>query len=293
MFLYFVNKRFYLLNYELFCEILKECDLPPSEQKVANYLKENFSAIPYCKLEDICTETSVAKATMSRFMKHIGFYGFSYFKRAVVKELEIHTQSKPFTQIGQYKEQNSKTISAQHFSEALANLDTLKKTFDSKAFAKIINTITNTKGTIYVIGTASSFGLAYYFHSLLKYFELKLVFLHASGTDLAKDLIDIKENDLLFVISFYRYNQLVVDTAQYFHKNNAKVIVITNNAVNPFAICSDIEIILPSYSSGPFQSRLVAFSYLELIIKAIAVNVGDEERFAKLEKLFTDFKVFV
>ncbi len=278
------------------CKLLKqkisETKLPPAEQKVADYLIKNFSSIPFCTIEDICAELKVGKATIGRLMTNIDFYGFSHLKREVVKNLEKHTKEKPFHRVNP-SIKTSKELINTHFQEAIVNIENMRADFLQEDFQQIVKYLSACKGTIYIMGAASSSSMALYFHSLIQYFRPNVVLLDTDAMNNIKKLINIEKDDLLFSISYFRYSKMTKKLVDYFHQKEAKVIVLTNNIVNPFATKCDIEVILPAQSSAVFKSRLMSMLYIEMLLKAISAELGSEERFKEIEDLFSTFDVFI
>lgn len=278
------------------CKLLKQkvfkTKLPPAEQKVADYLIKNFSSIPFCTIEDICTELKVGKATVGRLMTNIGFYGFSHLKREVVKNLEKHTKEKPFHRLNPSFQTSAELINT-HFQEAIFNIKRMRADFLQEDFQQIVKYLSTCQGTIYIMGAASSSSISLYFHSLIQYFKPNVILLDADAMSNIKKLINVTKDDLLFSVSYFRYSKTTKKLVDYFHQKEAKVIVLTNNIVNPFATKCDIEVILPDQSSGIFKSRLMSMLYIEMLLKAISAELGCEKRFKEIESLFSTFDVFI
>ncbi len=280
------------MDYNSFEKQISESKLPPAEQKLADYLLKNFSSIPFCTIEEICGELKVSKATMGRLMSNIGLYGFSHFKRKVSKTLKKHTLEKPYHRISLNNPNMAQLIDT-HFTEAIKNIEKVQADFVVEDFLQIAEYLSQCKGKIYIVGAASSSAIALYLHGFLQYFKTDVILLNTEAMPIVKNLINVQKDDILFSISYFRYAKTSKKIVDYFHQKEAKIIVLTDNIVNPFAIKCDIEIILPSQTSGIFNSRLMAIFYIEMLLKAIAAKLGDEERFQQFEKLFPLFDIFM
>ncbi len=271
---------------------ISEKKLPPSEQKVADYLIQNFSSLPFCTIEDICTELKVSKATMSRLMTNLNFYGFSHFKRQVSKSLEKHTLEKPYHRVSLNNPDAAQLIH-NHFAETMENISKMQADFAVEDFLQIAQYLSQCKGKIYIMGAASSHAIASYFYHFLQYFKADVILLNTEAMNIAKNLINVEKDDILFSISYFRYAKISKKIVDIFHQKEAKIITLTDNIVNPFATKCDIEIILPSQTSGIFNSRLMAVFYMEMLLKAIANTCGNEQKFQEFEKLFARFDIFM
>ena len=63
----------------------KHEELDPAETKVADYILQHISYMPYASIGNIAEEVGTSKTTVNRFCKKIGFKGFKDFKISVLK----------------------------------------------------------------------------------------------------------------------------------------------------------------------------------------------------------------
>ena len=55
-------------------------NLRPSEQKVANYVLDNYNEVKFQTVSELASHSNVSEASVMRFIKSLGFKGFQYFK---------------------------------------------------------------------------------------------------------------------------------------------------------------------------------------------------------------------
>ncbi|EPE1530865.1 MurR/RpiR family transcriptional regulator, partial [Citrobacter freundii] len=138
----------------------------------------------------------------------------------------------------------------------------------------------------------SSHAMATHFCTLLKYFRSNISLLPTDISELPKCLVNIEEGDVLIVFSYYRFNRVALNIARWFRKKNAAVVLVTNSEANPYGKFCDLQFVLPSDVHSIFQSRILGFFFIELILH-LAYEKGDSEgNFAQLEELFVFFETF-
>ncbi len=279
---------------ELKLKIEAKAPLPNSEQRVADYIVAHFEQIPYLGIEELAKRCNASKTSVGRFVQNIGFQGYSRFKRAVVLHIR-ETQLKTPTQIASRLSQpeNEEEITGSGYLRELSqSLHSISDVFDDRKFDTAINLMSNKNNALFIFGPASSNGLATYFTMLSRYVRKDVQHLTPDVSLLPHHLLDMQAGDVLFVISYYRYSELAVKLVEWFHHRGGKVIVLTNNSVNPYLPYSDVQLLIESSSSGVFQSRIAGFAMVEALVNALTQKIGKPERFESLEQILADFDTF-
>lgn len=135
--------------------------------------------------------------------------------------------------------------------------------------------------------------MATHFCTLLKYFRSNITLLPTDISELPKCLINIEEEDVLIVFSYYRFNRVALNIAKWFRKKNAVVVLVTNSEANPYGKFCDLRLFFPATYS-PFFKAVYSASFLFELILHLAYEKGDNEgNFAQLEELFVFSKRFL
>lgn len=270
-------------------------DLTESECRLNEYINKHFNELPYHGIVDLSQNAMVSKATIGRFLNKIGFTGYAAFRKALDITLSKNKISAPFEK--NIKLRNNPSITTEtivtDFTHKVSELfNQFKNNIDIESLNAFIDLVLNNKRHIYVVGPSSSHAMATHFCTLLKYFRSNITLLPTDISELPKCLINIEEGDVLIVFSYYRFNRVALNIAKWFRKKNAVVVLVTNSEANPYGKFCDLQFVLPSDVHSIFQSRILGFFFIELILH-LAYEKGDSEgNFAQLEELFVFFETF-
>ncbi len=145
---------------------------------------------------------------------------------------------------------------------------------------------------IYVVGPSSSASLASHFVSLLSYIREDVQLLSLDMGKLPKSIINIKRGDMLIVFSYYRFSNAALKVSEWFNRKGAIVSLITNGASNPYGKYSHFQFVLPSETNNVFQSRLIGYLFIEILLQLAYTQKTSEGNFNQLEELFELFDVY-
>lgn len=266
--------------------------LSGAEQLIARYFSNNYTVLPFAKIDELCKQVGVGKATLGRFLNRLGFSGFIEFKKCVSDDL-VQELSTPIDRCmnGQLESQSGCLIT-KHYQEVKSNLEGTFNQLSRQDFQSTIDAFTDPKGKLYVIGSASAEALANYFYLLARYLRKDVVLIKADPSTLPHQLVDVTENDTLFAISYHRYSNITLRLAKWFKEHGGEVVVLTDQAVNPFVSYADILFSVESQSEGIFNNRTSGLFLIEAFIKGMSNVENKEDRFSRIEKTFGDFDFF-
>ena len=237
-------------------------DLTESECRLNEYINKHFNELPYHGIVDLSQNAMVSKATIGRFLNKIGFTGYAAFRKALDITLSKNKISAPFEK--NIKLRNNPSITTESivtdFTHKVSELfNQFKNNIDIESLNAFIDLVLNNQRHIYVVGPSSSHAMATHFCTLLKYFRSDIT---------------------------------ALNIAKWFRKKNAVVVLVTNSEANPYGKFCDLQFVLPSDVQSIFQSRILGFFFIELILH-LAYEKGDNEgNFAQLEELFVFFETF-
>lgn len=267
-------------------------NLTYSENRIVEYFISQFEMLPFAKINDLCNQIGIGKATLGRFLQRLGYNGFLDFKKAVSDALIVEL-STPIDRCSKnIKKDTTEHLISEHKKEVLKNVEDTYQTINVDEIEQATEHLINSEGKLYVIGSASAEALASYFYLLARYLRKDVVLLNADASKLPHQLSDIEKNDTLLAISYHRFSSITVKVVRWFNQFGGKTVLITDQEVNPFVSYSDIQIVIASESSGIFNNRSAGLSVIELLIKCMSNRVKDKCRFDKLEETFKEFNIF-
>ena len=196
-------------------------DLTESECRLNEYINKHFNELPYHGIVDLSQNAMVSKATIGRFLNKIGFTGYAAFRKALDITLSKNKISAPFEK--NTIQRNNPDITTESivtdFTHKVAELfNQFKNNIDITSLNAFIDLVLNNQRHIYVVGPSSSHAMATHFCTLLKYFRSDITLLPTDISELPKCLINIKEDDVLIVFSYYRFNRVALNIAKWFRK---------------------------------------------------------------------------
>lgn len=266
--------------------------LTAAEERITQYFVKHYTMLPFAKIDELCKQIGVGKATLGRFLQHLGFSGFLEFKKQVTDELAL-TLTTPIERYESTPQTiNEQSVLTKHYDEVMSNITTSFTTLSESDFNSAIDYMQDPKGKLYVIGSASSEALASYFYLLARYLRKDVVLLKADTSTLPHQLVDVTKNDTLFAISYHRFSNITLRLVKWFHKHGGHIILVTDQPVNPFVAYCDIQFSVESASEGFFNNRTAGFALIEGFIKGLSCQKEKNDRFKRIENLFDEFSVF-
>ncbi|WP_318432223.1 MurR/RpiR family transcriptional regulator [Photobacterium leiognathi] len=266
--------------------------LTTAEERITQYFVAHYTTLPFAKIDELCKQIGVGKATLGRFLQHLGFTGFLEFKKQVTDEF-AQTLTTPIERYESTQQTVSEhSILEKHYDEVISNIAASFAQISESDFNRAIDYMQEQKGKLYVIGSASSEALANYFYLLARYLRKDVILLKADISTLPHQLADVTKDDKLLAISYHRFSTTTLRLVKWFHQHGGKIIFVTDQPVNPFVAYCDIQFSVESTSEGFFNNRTAGFALIELFIKGLSRQKEKNDRFKRIESLFDEFKVF-
>ncbi|WP_318440966.1 MurR/RpiR family transcriptional regulator [Photobacterium leiognathi] len=266
--------------------------LTAAEERITQYFVAHYTTLPFAKIDELCKQIGVGKATLGRFLQHLGFTGFLEFKKQVTDEF-AQTLTTPIERYESTQQTVSEhSILEKHYDEVISNMAASFAQISESDFNRAIDYMQEQKGKLYVIGSASSEALANYFYLLARYLRKDVILLKADISTLPHQLADVTKDDKLLAISYHRFSTTTLRLVKWFHQHGGKIIFVTDQPVNPFVAYCDIQFSVESTSEGFFNNRTAGFALIELFIKGLSRQKEKNDRFKRIESLFDEFKVF-
>ncbi|NIF32387.1 MurR/RpiR family transcriptional regulator [Enterobacter sp. Cy-643] len=269
--------------------------LTESERRLDNYLQEHFNEIPYHGIVDVSGNAAVSKATIGRFLNKMGFTGYAAFRRVVEATLSEQKMISPYTLATrpQTRPRRATEEIVAEFNHNVSHLfEHFKGNVDLKSLDQFIDIILDNERKLFVVGPSSSHAMATHFVTLVQYFRDRVTLLNLNAGEVPKALMNLGENDVLIVFSYYRFNNMALRIAELFRDKKATVVLITNSGSNPYGKFCNLQFVLPSDTHSVFKSRIIGFFFIELSLHLAYEKSEGEGNFEQLEALFTFFDTF-
>ena len=119
--------------------------------------------------------------------------------------------------------------------------------------------------------------------------------LNNSGVNsLYEELIRIKENDLLIVISYPRYSKTTIEAARFIKEHKAKLVAITDTEESPVYSLADASLLAKSNIVSFVDSLVVPLTVINNLIINISLREKEDivEYYNTLEKLWDNNSIY-
>lgn len=251
--------------------------LAPAEQKVANYILQNYEKAIYLSVTQLAEGSGVGESTVIRFCQNAGFRGYQELKLVLARDLV-----EPEENISEgITNQDSLEVVAKKIG--YANSKALEDTFrvmELKELQSAIDTIVNArKVEFYGVGASGVTGLD------AKFRFMRLGIMCDAITDSHVQMMSaatLCADDAAVGISFSGSTKDVVGSLAKAKERGAKVICITAYARSPIAKVSDIKLITASnetpLGSGSLRSKIAQLHILDLLYTGVALRLGPKGR---------------
>ena len=263
--------------------------LTSSEAKVEAFFESNYPLTAFETITSVSKKAGVGTATVGRFLKRLGYSGFPEFMQEIRKDVVNRLQS-PIDRYSARRSQISvdKTDYFQlQMNHALKNIQETYTRMEPERLRKAADIMASCKGNLYVLGTATSQALAFYFFLLTKYMRQRVVLLDANFSTIRHQLVDAGPQDVLLAVTHYRFSNHTAKIARWFAARKGRVIVIADRENNPMSDIADFQFFTRSEGPPLFNSRIAALMVLESLLMAMAPILESQmyQRFEVFEEL--------
>ncbi|MCB2190445.1 MAG: MurR/RpiR family transcriptional regulator [Deltaproteobacteria bacterium] len=270
--------------------------LTRSEAKIADLFQRAYPKIVFESMASIGEKAGVSKATIVRFVQHLGYEGFADFQDNLKREVAGRL-AKPIERYSLRKHLvpgKGGGQLGQHISAVVNNLHETLDRIDPEKFMKAAQMLAFCKGTLYITGHLSSYGLAQNFWHNANFLRERVVLLENEGSTLPNRLSDTKPEDVLLAITHRRYALQTRLTIEYFASIGAKLVAVTDGEMTPISHLTDVLLVAPGGGISIFDSCSAALAVLEALVATMADLLADTsyEQFDKIDKLFNYFGTF-
>ncbi len=248
--------------------------LSKSDQKIADYVLSQADGARTLTIQTIADNVGLSTATVSRFVKRIGFNSFREFSLS----LTMPTQSSD-TFFGEIESQDGTTeIVHKVFSGARNALDATYSLISKETWQTALGwLITSNKIGLFGIGGSAIVALDGY-HKLLR--TPLDVEQHPDYDVQLMQAVRMKKGDVGIVISHSGRNHDTLKIARQLKQNNVKIIAITAHVHSELAKLADLVMASSAEEvnmrSESMSSLLAQITIMDSLFTLVGVKMGDK-----------------
>lgn len=205
-----------------------------SQKKLADFVRQNLVNITFMTITDLSQQSLTSTATITRFVKSLGYSSFSEFQNEIQELAKKEISPVKEFRYWVVNDKPSKNVLYDEIQEAKSALDNLysEETYDTLVAAS--KSITQARN-VYVLGSRSSFSMAYLCYHFLKRVKENIILLENRNDDVTLPLQYVTKYDMVIVIGYPKYTQFSLNIMQFFKDLGCKILAITDSQGSPLA----------------------------------------------------------
>src|SRR5699024_8368917 len=223
-----------------------------SEQKLYNYIHENFEQIINQSLTEIANACNVWEATVLRFCRKLGYKGYQEFKLALARELSTREN-----------DGHDETYIDKVKNNMIQAVDDTYKLVDDDLLQEAITKIYNAKEVV-VYGVSSSGIAGLDMQNRLMRIGINIETITDSHNQVIRSNSANSET-VIIAISLTGSTKDIIDAVKTGKNNDATVIAITNYMESPLTSYADI-VLLTSAKENPLDSGSLVSKVSQLFV---------------------------
>lgn len=256
--------------------------LRSSEKKVADYILLHSNSIHTMSLSQLSLSAGVSEPTVMRFVKNLGFSGYSHFKLKLASDLgreaALDHNNDLLIDLHISREDNTKDVPAKLIAMTTKALEDTLKLVDIRNYQKAIDMVVNAR-LIDVYGVGNSGSIA---NDLTNKF-LRIGLTCRSYTDNHLQQIcatHLTKDDVAIAISHSGSTMDIVDTLKLAKESGAKTIAITNfkaSTITQYAdLCFFTGDLETSFYSETMCSRISQLACVDMLYMGVLLSDYDK-----------------
>lgn len=263
------------------------------QKLIANYIIEHYEKAAYMTASKLGSLVGVSESTVVRFANELGFEGYPEFQRSLQEFIRSMLTSVQRIEVTNDLIGDGDMLEKVLLSDAEKIRHTLEN-IDRESFSEAVKKLTTAKN-IYIIGVRSSSALAVFLN-----FNLRMAFSNVhlvqttSRSEMFEQIMHLKNDDVMFAISFPRYSKRIINAVEYAKEVGADVIALTDSKSSPIAAYADQLLCAESDMVSYVDSLVAPLSIINAIIVAVARERQElfSEQLKKLETIWEEYDVY-
>jgi len=195
---------------------------------------DNPDVVATSNIVELAKFVKISPASITRLSKLLGFKGYNYF-RQIFKQ-SSHSKTDYYSQrakdIVNEKPPTHKDLITSQLQSTITNVQQCIQRMDDKDLAEIIRLLA-IKRQIFVFGHQQSSAIASIFRYGMSLIRRNVQLLGPTEHGIATAMGQMRQGDLLFIISSSPYSQLTVDIASIAAKQACTIIALTDSKLSP------------------------------------------------------------
>lgn len=254
--------------------------LTKSERRIIDYIYQNLSLIPFLSIGRISEELHVSVATLSRFVRHVGYGSFKELKAAIMEHENVVT---PASKLRATMDDWENVSMADLLLTQESYLAKTRENLSQQDVLKAIYAITQAK-RIFVFGKGSSAGLADLLALRLNRYNRFSVRMHSSGSELLESMLHPAAGDLIILFGFHRMPPEAKALLAHAKENGVRTLLFTDRLYADADQRGDINLYVYRGEAKAYHCMAAPTALVDALVLLVGRELG-EESIAGLHRL--------
>lgn len=246
--------------------------LHPAERRLGQFLCDFPGELASYSASELAELSQVSKATVSRFIKRLGYDSYEAARRHA--RAEKQTGSRLFLTAAS-DAANVRSVQA-HVAQSVANLEATFKTVTDAKIDAVIDAILAAR-KVWVIGFRSSHAFASYLQWQLTQVIEQIVAIPDGGQTLGEHVVSFDSRDLVVVFGLRRRVALTDKLLKSISRSGARLLYITDEGVAPLR-GAQWHFRCHSMAPGPLFNHVAVIAVCHLLANRAIEKAGSAAR---------------
>lgn len=264
----------------LHMENLQADKLSEGQRRLADFFLRHRQRIPYLSIEEIAEENRTSAATVSRFIKLLGFSNLKEFKNSQRDSMDISPAAK--VQASLHSLESADLVEGVTDAE-IDHLRTAVHELDRQAFSAAARILAEC-GTVAIYGNGASRCLSELLAFRMNRFGKHVRHLGRASSSMAEALYNIGSGGVVVAFAFFKEREDLQRVFDYARSKGAKTIIVTDLLVSSTAEKADHVLVTQRGELTRFHSMVAPVALVDALTLAVAKELMPESA-AMLEEL--------
>ncbi len=265
------------MTHDLFARIASLEGGTAADRALASYFESSFPNLAFQNLEAIALGSGVSGASVTRFVRKLGYEDFKDFSASIKAEVEANFD-RPLQRQNQPLPEGPGAELVQHLNVAVTEIEKTLNVSSAAEFDRVADLLADESRPLFLASAATGRALMHYFYLLTKYHRGNVHML--PGADMAPhELADIGPDAVVFGTAFDRHPRPVDAALRAGRAAGAATALLTNRATSPLRIHADHVLLVHVDPTPRFKSRATMLLVMESLLAAMESR--DPERTLK------------
>ena len=247
-------------------------ELTANDVRVTQYLKEHLDRLPFLAADEVATAVGVSRAAVVRLARKLGYPTFAALRDDARRQFQA-VQPSPLVRFSSTAADGGPGAvrGRRKFETDVANLEATWPMIADRLDPAAADLARARQ--VLIAGSRNSYGLASYFHRLLRGVRGGCHLLDPAFPD---EVADLTADDVLVIVLFRRYSAVSVRLLGWADRAGATTIAVTDSESQPFL--RGVAHVLPVVTGSPllYESMVGTVAVLEALAEGAADVMPDE-----------------